>query len=328
MAAIRVGMIGAGGIARRHLPAWLTLGAKVLVYSHRGAPSITAQFGGSVADSLDDLLEGSDLITVLTPTPSHHHYASTALRAGKDVVCEKPLTRHHQEAVELVRLAHQQSRHLFPAHVVRFRDTYAQMRSAVVQGRIGTPAVSRFTRTAPFPTWSPWFADYEQSGGPVLDVMVHDLDIARWVNGEVSQVYATMSDSVSTEMPISTAQALLQHTNGAISQVSTTWGPPGVQLATSFHISGTGGVLQHDSASEDSLRVNLRQGRTSLPAAATHPESDPFLSQLSEYLRAIRGGPPPRIAARDGLIAVDLALAAQESIQTGVPVTFQTWEDQ
>ncbi|HLS13402.1 MAG TPA: Gfo/Idh/MocA family oxidoreductase, partial [Beutenbergiaceae bacterium] len=186
MAAIRVGLIGAGGIARRHLPAWLALGAEVLVYSHQGAHSITAEFGGRVADSLDGLLEGSDLITVLTPTPSHHHYASTALREGKDVVCEKPMTRHHQEAVELVRLAHQQGRHLFPAHVVRFRDQYAQMHSAVTDGRIGTPAVSRFTRTAPFPTWSPWFADYEQSGGPVLDVMVHDLDIARWVNGEVS----------------------------------------------------------------------------------------------------------------------------------------------
>ena len=54
-------------------------------------------------------------------------------------------------------------------------------------------AVARFTRTGSFPHWADWFADDAPSGGVVLDLMVHDLDIARWVMGEVTEVYATAS---------------------------------------------------------------------------------------------------------------------------------------
>jgi predicted dehydrogenase len=325
MSGIRIGLIGAGGIATRHLPGWLSLGADVAVYSEHGARELTERFGGSVAGSLDELLECCDVVDVVTPTPVHRACAEVALSAGKHVICEKPLARHHDDAVAMARLAHQVGRHLLPAHVVRYRAEYAAMRAAVHDGRIGAPAVARYSRTAPFPAWSAWFADPEESGGVVLDLLIHDLDIARWVCGDVSEVYAVTSESQHNGTPTATAHAVLTHTNGAISHVTGTWGPPGIRLTTSYHVSGTHGVLSFDSASEQTIRLNTpdRAGAPDVRAGG-----DPFVAELSEFGRALNGGPPARLNARDGVIAVDLALAALESIRTGKAVPFHTWNEE
>jgi myo-inositol 2-dehydrogenase/D-chiro-inositol 1-dehydrogenase len=325
MSVIRTGLIGAGGIATRHLPAWLSLGADVVVYSHQGAPELTRQFGGKVVSSLDELLDHCDIVDVVTPTPVHHTYTEAALLAGKHVICEKPLTRHHDDAVAMVRLAGQQGRRLFPAHVVRYRSQYATMRAAVQDGRIGEPAIARFSRTATFPTWSPWFADSEQSGGLVLDLMIHDLDIARWVCGDVSEVYATASAGDHDGIPVSTAHAVLTHTSGAISHVTGVWGPPGIRFATSFHVSGTQGVLTFDSEAHDVTRLNLDDAGTAALAGAAQ---DPFLDELRDFSLAIGGGHQARLSARDGVVALDLALAALESIRTGAAVPFHMWSEE
>ncbi|NDL57449.1 Gfo/Idh/MocA family protein [Phytoactinopolyspora mesophila] len=322
MSGIRIGLIGAGGIATRHLPAWLSLGAEVVVYSERGARELTERFGGTAVASLDELLECCDVVDVVTPTPVHRVCAETALRAGKDVICEKPLARHHDDAVAMARLADQEGRQLLPAHVVRFRAEYAAMRAAVHEGRIGVPAVARYSRTAPFPAWSSWFADPQESGGVVLDLLIHDLDIAHWVCGEVTEVYAVTSQAQHQGTPTATAHAVLTHANGAISHVTGTWGAPGIRLTTSYHVSGTHGVLSFDSAAEHTIRLNTPDGAG---APDVRAGGDPFLGELREFSRAIGGGPPARLNARDGIIAVDLALAALESIRTGKAVPFLTW---
>lgn len=329
MSAIRTGLVGAGVIATRHLPAWRQLGADIVVYSHAGAPALTERFGGAVVDTFDELLDRCDIVDVVTPTPAHREYAEAALKAGKDVICEKPVSRHHDDAVALAQLASQERRLFLPAHVVRYREEYATMRAAVRDGRIGEPAVARFTRTGTFPTWSPWFADPNQSGGVVLDLMLHDLDIARWVCGEVCEVYATASQGDRDGVPISTAHAVLTHTTGAISHVTGVWGPPAITFSYGFHVSGTQGVLSFDSATSDSVRVNTtgaHVGATSLMDAGSG--ENPFHSELQDFARAIGGGRPARVTARDGVVAVDLALAAMESIERGAVVPFRTWGEE
>jgi myo-inositol 2-dehydrogenase/D-chiro-inositol 1-dehydrogenase len=321
----RVGLIGAGGISHPHLSAWLALGAEVSVHSLAGAEElVAAQGGGDVVTDLDTLLERCDIVDIVTPTPEHHRLALIALQAGKDVVCEKPLARTLADAQDLVDVAGRLDRQLYPAHVVRFFPQYAALRRAVGDGLIGTPAVARFTRTGAFPSWSDWFADPTQSGGVVLDLMVHDLDIARWVLGEVTEVYGTATeDEDETGSPIAVAQATLTHAGGAISHVRGIWGRPGTVFRTSFHVAGDGGVLQFDSSEEDSLRVDLA---ATAAGGRMLPDIDlvesPYLTELREFLVAFQGGARPRVSGEDGVTAVALAMAVLESIRSGEPVRF------
>ena len=321
---LRVGLIGAGGISRAHLPSWLSIGAQVSVYSVAGAEELVDDFGaGTVVGSLEELFAACDIVDVVTPTATHREVVELALRAGKHVVCEKPLGRHLDDARAIMELAAELDRMVFPGHVVRFFPEYAVMHQAVVDGVIGKPAVARFTRTGSFPEHAAWFGDENASGGVVLDLMLHDLDMARWTLGEVTEVYAT-SSSTHTEAGayVSAAQAVLTHASGAISYVRGVWGPPGTTFWTSFNVAGDHGVLRFDTREEKSLQFD---GLPSSRGGELLPDlsfvESPYLTQLREFANAFEGGPKPRVSCADGVVAVGLALAALESIETGVSVS-------
>jgi predicted dehydrogenase len=322
-ARFRIGLIGAGGIAHAHLPAWLSLGVDVTVFSEAGATELVAQFGGRVIGSLDELLAGCDAVDIATPTPTHAELALAALAAGRPVVCEKPLARTAAEAQRVIEAFETAGLALYPGHVVRFFGEYAAMHAAVAAGAIGTIAVQRFTRTGSAPV-AGWFHDDALSGGLVLDQSLHDLDFARWNAGEVATAYAVESAADG----VRSVQVVLSHVGGALSYVHGTWARPGTSFRTTFDIAGTAGVLRHDSAQHPPLSTDLgaqpppgegSDGRGLLPAM---PYESPFATELGEFLQALRGGPPPRVTARDGLAAIRIAEAAQASLETGraVPV--------
>lgn len=313
----RIGLIGAGGIAHEHLPAWLSLGTEVSVFSEAGAPALVERFGGRVVDSLDELLAGCDAVDIATPTPSHAGLALAALAAGRPVVCEKPLARTAADAQQVIEAFEAAGLPLFPGHVVRFFGEYAAMHAAVAAGAIGEVAVQRFTRTGSAPA-AGWFHDDELSGGLVLDQSLHDLDFARWNAGEVATAYALESAAEG----VRSVQVVLRHVAGALSYVHGTWARPGSTFRTTFDVAGTGGVLTHDSAQHPPLSTDLgarppagaADGQGLLPAM---PYESPFRTELGEFLVALRGGPPPRVTARDGLAAIRIAEAAQRSLRTG-----------
>lgn len=314
----RIGLIGAGGIAHEHLPAWLSLGAEVSVHSEAGADALVARFGGRVVDTLDELLAGCDAVDIATPTPSHAGLALAALAAGRQVVCEKPLARTAAEAQHVIEAFEAAGVPLYPGHVVRFFGEYAAMHAAIAAGAIGTVAVQRFTRTGSAPA-AAWFHDDALSGGLVLDQSLHDLDFARWNAGEVATAYALES----AVHGVRSVQVVLRHVGGALSYVHGTWARPGTTFRTTFDVAGTGGVLTHDSARHPPLSTDLgarppagsaADGQGLLPAM---PYESPFRTELGEFLVALQGGPAPRVTARDGLAAIRIAEAAQRSLETG-----------
>ncbi|MDJ0347960.1 Gfo/Idh/MocA family oxidoreductase [Cryobacterium sp. PH29-G1] len=321
---LSIGLIGAGGITHVHIPAWLALGARVTVFSLEGSAAVAAHYGVGVADSLDELFDNCDVVDICTPTATHYRIAERALRAGKHVICEKPIALTEADADALAELAAFVGKQLHPAHVVRYFAEYALAQQAVAAGQVGEPAILRFSRIGEFPTWSSWFADAEQSGGIVLDQMIHDLDIARWIAGEVTEVYAVKSAGDGCE----TAQVVLTHASGALSYVTGVWGAPGTTFATSFSIAGSRGILTHDSRTDASLRFDL--GAPPIGTHSMRPDTSlgesPYLTELREFAAAISGGATPRVSLGDATRAVGLAVAAIESIATGrtVSVSRQT----
>ncbi|MDQ1085008.1 MULTISPECIES: Gfo/Idh/MocA family protein [Microbacterium] len=318
---LRIGLIGAGGISLNHLPHLLALGAEVFVYSEQGAPELVAQVGGTVVDTLDELLDRVDIVDVVTPTFTHYDIIERALAAGKHVISEKPLTRTPEQARELVRAAADAGSQLYPAHVVRWFPEYVQLKHAVDSGVLGELAVLRFSRSGAFPTRTPWFADRALSGGIIMDQMIHDLDIARWVAGEVVTVSAVASRAGDADAPVEAAHVLLTHASGAISHVAGLWGPAHLAFTTEFSVSGTGGTLEHSSAAQRNLLTDLAVSTVGGEAVPdTDPAEDPYYLELQDFLRAFADGETPRVTAADGAAAVAIAAAALESLETGQPV--------
>ncbi|MGP6172223.1 Gfo/Idh/MocA family protein [Microbacterium sp. A204] len=291
---LRVGVIGAGEISHDHVRGWLELGAQVTAYSRSGAAALVHDYGLAEVDSLDELLRVSDVVDICTPTTTHPDLVRAALEARVPIICEKPLALTADAAQDLVDEAREAGIPLYPAHVVRFMDDYSAAKRAVDDGEIGAASIARFRRSGAFPTWGSWFADEQQSGGIVLDQMIHDIDFAGWVCGPVVSVCGMRSAPVPGSPAVS-AQLQLQHEGGAISYVTGIWGAPGLEFSTRFSIAGDAGVLRHDS--RDSA-----EGES------------PYTTQLRELARAITGEGTSRVSGADGVEAVRVARAAIETI--------------
>ncbi|MFI5660963.1 Gfo/Idh/MocA family protein [Streptomyces sp. NPDC051684] len=335
MARLDVGLIGAGGIARAHLPAWTALGARVTVLSVDGnAEHLAAQyaeFGVSAVQSLEELRDRCTVVDVCTPTYTHRPLVLDAIAAGKHVVCEKPLALDVGAAQEMADAARAAGVLLFPAHVVRYFPAYAALAGAVAAGDIGDPAVLRFTRSGCYPVWAPWFCDPALSGGILVDQMIHDLDFARLLAGDVVRVHAQVrgkQDTGAVAGDVATGTAVLTHASGAVSHVLGMWGLPDLPFRTTFRIAGPGGILDHDSTAHPGFRV-LAQGTRPLGEGipGSPMTESPYLTELREFAAAVQGGPPTRVTARDGVEAVRIACAAAESARTGAPVELKVTEE-
>jgi len=315
-----VGLIGAGGIAQMHAPAWKALGAHVLVQSIAGAEALAAAFDLEVVDSVAEVLSRAEIIDIVTPTSTHESIALAAIAAGKDIVCEKPLTLTAESSRAVLDAATAAGVQIFPAHVVRYTAPYVTAHRAVTEGRLGRIAVARFHREGSSPAIGTWFQNVKLSGGVIMDLMLHDLDQARWTCGEVLSVYAVQNPATVDGLipPFVSAHVTLTHVGGAISHIHATWGATGTTFKTGFSIAGEKGVLTYSSLENSGLALELQgvadEGLT-IPDAPVR--ESPYLSELRDFAAAFRGGPPPRVDAEDGAIAVYLAEAAQRSLDTG-----------
>lgn len=321
-----VGLVGAGGIARAHAPAWQALGVDLLVYSVEGAKDLVTELGyGEVSPSLDDLLSRSDVVDVVTPTDTHPEVVRRALEADRDVICEKPLALSSSEGQSLVDLAELKGRRLFVAHVVRYFQEYRAAKNAVAAGTLGNLAVSRYFRGGSFPAWAKWFAEDERSGGIAMDLMVHDLDYARWLAGPVTRVYATITRSASDGgQPLAYGQATLTHESGAVSLITGAWGAPEASFSSSFHIAGSEGTLSFDSSREESMHFDIPStGESDQMLPDLSVVESPYLTELRQFVEAIDNDAPIDVTARDGVEAVKIAEAVIESAATGQPVALK-----
>lgn len=324
MSALKVGLIGSGSVSRSHAPHWVSLGAEVSVFSLYGAEELAAEYGLAVVPTLEDLLAAVDVVDICTPTATHAEVALAAIAAGRHVLCEKPLGRTLEAAREVAAAAREAGVQVYPAHVVRYFPEYATLHKAVEDGQVGRPAVLRFSRGGSGPT-TDWFFDDAESGGIILDLMIHDLDQARWVAGEVIRVFAVQNPpTVDGQVPRNVAAHItLVHRNGAISHIHGAWGPPGMDFPTAFDVAGEAATLRFDHRTSRTLLENLTD--TEREVSYLPPdlaEESPYLTEIREFEAAFRGGPAPRVSLDDGVVAVALAEAARRSVDTGAPVDF------
>jgi myo-inositol 2-dehydrogenase/D-chiro-inositol 1-dehydrogenase len=195
---------------------------------------------------------------------------------------------------------------------VRYFPEYAAAHRSVSAGEIGTPTVLRFRRAGSLPPRA-WLRDEQRSGGVIGDLMVHDLDQARWFAGEVIQVNATAARPVGGTR--THAYAILTHAGGARSHVTASWALAD-GFETSFEITGSTGVLDYDSTRAAPPLAD-RPGLAGPDGLPLTTGEDPFHTQLADFAATIHSGQSPRVTAADAAAALSLSLAATESARTG-----------
>lgn len=312
---LRVGLIGAGGIAASHMDAWQALGAECAIFSRTRPEALAAQFGVDIADDVDALIDRADVVGILTPTPAHPDLARRAIARGRHVVCEKPLAVNAAEARGIVDAAEAARVRLFPAHVVRYFAAYERIRQQLTTGAIGTLQSLRLSRSGAGPT-AAWFFDETAGGGLIRDLLVHDIDQALWLAGPVASVVARQDPpSVAGRLSVPvTATVELAHVNGVVTRIDGGWLGESAPFRTTIEAVGADGVLAHDSAAGSADRDSAVDNAGYLPpVTADHP----YRAQIADFAKAIRTGRPARVTPADGVAAVAVVDAAYASIAAG-----------
>jgi predicted dehydrogenase len=323
---IKLGIIGAGHIGNRHGHHAARLPDAVVTAvadTHFDKAQVLAHTLNAVPfDNTDKLLQTDvDAVIVAVPTVAHRALVEQALAAGKHVLCEKPLALTLSECDTLITAAQIADKNLTVGHVLRFFPEYANAKRQVEGGAIGEVAAVRLRHAGRYPT-TPWFADVTQSGGILLDLLVHEFDFLLWCFGPVVRVHArTLTDKKFSHLDY--ALVTLRHASGVIAHVEGVWGEPG-GTHTTFEIAGDGGMLSHDSRLADTLRTATHSpegtGRVVLTAPLA-PQDDPYYQQLAAFVNGVRNGTAPVVTAQEARQAIAVALAVGESVRTGQAVT-------
>jgi predicted dehydrogenase len=293
------------------------------------AVELAARYGGQAFTSEDELLSHCDIVDICTPPAAHAASTIAAARAGKHVVCEKPIARHLADAHAMIAACESAGVRLFVAHVVRFFPEFARAKEVLDSGALGRLGVVRSVRGGAPPGHSGWFSDIAQSGGVTLDVAIHDIDYQRWLCGDVTRVFAR--GLTFRGLSVDHALITLRFAGGAIGHIEASWAFPAGNFRTSLELAGSEGLLSHDSDEAQPLDVRYHAGAAPADTAAIGDpaslDDDPYFRELQHVLHALDSGSDFLVTPQDALAALKVALAAIESQRTGRPIDLATFEE-
>ena len=208
---LKIGLVGAGHLGKIHLkliqdlPIWTLKGFHDI--DEKAIQSVIQKWDIPHYEDLDKLIEEVDALSIVTPTLHHFEIAQKAIKAGKHVFIEKPLTHTLPEAQQLIELAKKHQVIGQVGHVERFNPAYL-----AVKEQINTPLFIETHRLAQF---NPRGTDVSV----VLDLMIHDLDIIlKSVNANIEEVQASGVALISKQPDI--ANARLTFDNGCVANVT------------------------------------------------------------------------------------------------------------
>jgi predicted dehydrogenase len=308
-----------------HAAAWRSTEARLIgCFSTQKSQSdqLAQRFETRGYNAFTDLLEDVDIVDVCTPTAAHRSMVLKAAEAGKHVLCEKPIALQLEDAEIMIQACQKAGVRFFICMVVRFFPQYRLAKNLVDDGKIGHLTVMRFRRVSypPQKEIDNWYLDEERSGGMMVDLMIHDFDFARWLGGEVREVFALRNHSGLGVGEY--AQAVLRFETGVIGLFEGGWAyPPGI-FRTGFDLAGSDGLIEWSSDQAAPISVFRSPGRldhdaVGLPVSGI--TDDPYSVEIRHAYDAIRNDKPFDVAPEDALESLGIALAARKSLVTGQP---------
>ncbi len=317
---MRVGMVGTGSMGVTHAKAWLEAGVRLagVISGHlEHAQAFALEYQTQAFSSLEALLEVVDVLDICAPTHLHRAMTEMAAKAGKHVICEKPIALTIQDARAMIGVCSSHNVRLFIAQVVRFFPQYRAAGEILKSGQLGNLGVLRLKR-AGYPPSPTWFSDETQSGGMVMDLMIHDFDYAIHLGGKVARVYAARASNPTS--CVDYALVTLGFESGAMAQIEGSWAYPKGIFRTSLDIAGSQGLIEWHSDNSSTIKSFLEPQDTDADAVGI-PSSvlteDPYTTQIKHFKHAIITETPFDVTPQDSLAALEIALAARESLQSG-----------
>jgi len=340
---IRWGVLGSGGIARRRtIPEGILPASNAqLVAVYDVAPTANEQaaraFNARPAGSVDELLQsGVDAVYVATPPQAHCEQTIACARAGKHVLCEKPLGLTVPEAEAMIAACQQAGALLGTAFMMRFHAQHQAALRLLREGRLGQPVFARAQLSCWYPpmpgAWRQ--APATGGGGSLMDMGGHCLDLLEMFFGPVRAVNCFINRAVHRYASEDSAVATLLFANGALGVVDAFFCIPDDSSQNVLELYGSAGSILAKGTigqgaqgemlayfKEGAAGYDAQQARAAGAGVPINPAPvNTYRAEVEEFSQAIAEGRPPSNNAALGLQSQRLLAACYESARTGKAV--------
>ena len=331
MAKLKVGVIGVGRLGKvyvRDLSSRIpeTTVVAVADIDRTLATAVAEEFDVPKAYGAADELIGDpnvDAVVIVSPTHAHREHAVAAAVSGKPAFCEKPPALSLAECDAMSDAIEKSGSFFQMGFMRRFDPGYAAARSKIEQGTIGRPVVFKSSSRDPFRP-SLEYANPASSGGIMVDMGIHDFDLARWFMGDVDTVLAAGAVLAYPEMAaigdIDNAIATLVFADGRLGVIDLTRnGVYGYDIST--ELLGDAGTLRIGYLRETPLYTMTKNNvaHDTVPYFMERFERA-YTIQLQNFAANVLHGRVPPVVIKDGVEALRIALAATAAHKTGRPV--------
>ncbi|MGY6172512.1 inositol 2-dehydrogenase [Candidatus Mycoplasma pogonae] len=277
-------------------------------------------------DDYQDLLTNSeiDAVYICSPTDSHYQYSIAALKAGKHVFCEKPVSFNLNEIKDVAKVIAKTGKIFTVGHNRRFDHNFLAIKNSLATDKIGQLVQLKITSRDP---GLPPLEYIKKSGGLFLDMMIHDFDMVRFLVPEkIKSVYAIGDALINSEIKqvgdIDTAIVVLTFESGAMAVIDN------CRLANygydqRVEVHGLKGALQIQNDTASTLIVSSEVGIVHEKPLHFFLERywDAYVLEDKLFIEAVLNHQKPQVSIEDGYQAVLLAKAAQLSLKEKRPVT-------
>jgi predicted dehydrogenase len=333
---INVAVVGLGFMGLTHLRAYLANDAArvaaVCDAARLPVNGVLQGVKGNIKTGSDDIIldpsvkafrtieevladEEIDLVDICTPTPVHPEQCVAALRAGKHVLCEKPLARSSVSAREVMRVAELSPGFLMPAMCLRFWPGWSWLKKVVEEQTYGPILAARFRRVSEMPGWSKQgtYGGGVDLGGALFDLHIHDTDFVNFLFGRPASVFSSgvtnasgTIDHVVTQYIYPGGPAVHAEGNWLLTQ--------GFNMAFTIHCERA--TLDYDLArGADAMQVSEKGQEVRV---ARYDDPDGYTGEIRYMLDCIaRRQRPTIVDAAAAVTALEICEAEEKSIRAG-----------
>jgi predicted dehydrogenase len=316
---LKVGVFGVGHLGKFHLNNWKEIeGTKLVGFfdpHQETAKEVAEQYALKRFTDPDKLIDACDIIDVITPTDRHFEVCMAAVRKGKHVFVEKPMTASVKEGRDLVKMVREANVKLQVGHIERFNPAFL-----AIQKMSLNPMFIEVHRLAQF---NPRGTEVSV----IMDLMIHDIDIIlSLVKSDVKNIYAS-GVAVITDTP-DIANVRIEFNNGCVANLTSSrismkkmrkmrLFQKDAYLGVDFLEKKTEIIKLKQPEDEQvfSFDIETRQGKKTIAIATPAIESgNAMKDELTSFVNAIRHQQPVLVSEIDGLMAMEVGHQIMEKI--------------
>lgn len=326
---LRVGLIGAGRIGKVHAEAIISQvpEAELVMVTDvvaEAAQALGEQYGIAHSANPQDVIDDASIEAVLicSSTDTHSQFITAAANAGKHIFCEKPIDHSLERIDAALAAADKAGVKLMIGFNRRFDSNFAKVKQMIADGKIGAPHILRITSRDPAP---PPVSYIKVSGGIFLDMTIHDFDMARFLFGEVEEVYVVggvmVDPAIGEAGDIDTVVITLKFASGAIGTIDNSrqavYGYD--QRVEAF---GSGGMVNTKNNFANTHTYYSADGVSSEKPLYFFLERymDSYANEMKAFVDCVVNDKPSPVTGQDGRSPVVIGMAAWKSYRENRPI--------